>query len=170
MLFEEIQSRIQIALADLIADDLYLLRSGLGERCIAHRLAVHLEAAFDEYDVDCEYNRNGAQLKKLPLSEECRELLRRTNRVVPDIVVHKRGGQGPNLLAVEVKIDGQPGEDCDLAKLQGYVAVLGYSYGFYICFRHGDYSDRTSHIVKKLLVSKIKGHSPSLLAFKCIPF
>ena len=42
----------------------------------------------------------------------------------PDIIVHKRGGEGPNLLAVELKIEGRPGEECDIAKLQGYISNI----------------------------------------------
>src|SRR6266568_7377570 len=88
------------------------------------------------------------RLKEIPLSDECRELLRKTDRVVPDIIVHKRGPQGPNLLAIEVKREGQPGEECDLAKLRGYISMIGYSYGFYVFFKTGFVAD---HIAKKAL-------------------
>ena len=110
---------------------------------------VYLETAFSDWDVDCEYNRNGDRLKEIPLSDECRELLRKTDRVVPDIIVHKRGPQGPNLLAIEIKREGQPGEECDLAKLRGYISVIGYSYGLYVCFKTGFVAE---HIAKKVLL------------------
>lgn len=145
---EEIESRIDSALHDLVSRDSYLLETGLGERCIAHRFAVHLANVFSEWDIDCEYNRNGHRFKELPLSEECRDLFRKTDRVVPDIVVHKRGKDGPNLLAIEIKIDGRPGEDCDLTKLCGYMSMIGYSFGLYVCFRSGHVDE---HIAKKTI-------------------
>lgn len=144
----EIESKIESALHELVSRDSYLLEMGLGERCIAHRFAFHLAQVFPEWDVDCEYNRNGHRFKELPLSDECRELLRKSDRVVPDIVVHKRGEDGPNLLAIELKIEGRPGEDCDLSKLRGYMSVIGYSFGFYVCFRNGNVAE---HIVKKII-------------------
>ena len=149
----EIKSRIDYALNQLTShhNDKYLLEHNLGERCIAHRFAVHLAAQFPDWDVDCEYNRNGDQLKKMPLSDECRELLRKTDRVVPDIIVHKRGAEGPNLLAIEVKREGQPGEECDRTKLEGYISMIGYSCGLYVSFNSGYVEE---HIAKKNFFSE----------------
>ena len=147
ILRRDIESKIEDALSRMTSDDKYLLEHNLGERCLAHRFAVHLAAVFSDWDVDCEYNRNGDRFKEIPLSDECRELLRRTDRVVPDIIVHKRGPQGPNLLAVEIKREGQPGEECDLTKLRGYISVIGYSYGLYVSFNTGSVAE---HISKKI--------------------
>jgi hypothetical protein len=151
ILRRDVESKIEDALSQMTSEDedRYLLEHNLGERCLAHRFAVHLAVVFSDWDVDCEYNRNGDKLKEIPLSDECRELLRRTDRVVPDIIVHKRGPQGPNLLAIEIKREGQPGEECDLAKLHGYISVLDYSYGFYVCFKSGCVTD---HIAKKVFL------------------
>lgn len=128
-------------------NDKYLIEHNLGERCIAHRFAIHLAEQFPGWDIDCEYNRNGDELKEMPLSEECKALLRKTGRVFPDIIVHKRGGEGPNLLAVELKIEGRPGEECDIAKLQGYISNIGYSCGLYVSFNSGFVDD---HIAQNL--------------------
>jgi len=145
---EDLESRIDAALRALISQDRYLLENSLGERCIAHRFAFHLAKEFTGWDVDCEYNRNGHRFKELTLSDECRELLRTSCRVVPDIVVHKRGENGPNPLAIEIKRKGQPGEECDRAKLLGYMSIIGYSYGLYVCFATGEVAD---HIAKKTI-------------------
>ena len=142
----DVESKIEVALSRVTSEDKYLLEHDLGERCLAHRFALHLAAVFSEWDVDCEYNRNGDRLKEIPLSDECRQLLRKTDRVVPDIIVHKRGPEGPNLLAIEIKREGQPGEECDLAKLSGYISVIRYSYGLYVCFKTGFVGD---YIAKK---------------------
>jgi len=149
ILRRHVESKIEDALSRMTSKDKYLLEHNLGEGCLAHRFAVHLAAVFSDWDVDCEYNRNGDRLKEIPLSDECRELLRKTDRVVPDIIVHKRGPQGPNLLAIEIKREGQTGEECDLAKLRGYISVIGYSYGFYVCFKTGSVTD---HIAKKVFL------------------
>ena len=149
ILRRDIESKIEDALNEMTSNDKYLLEHNLGERCLAHRFAVHLAAVFSGWDVDCEYNRKGDRLKEIPLSYECKELLRRTNRVVPDIIVHKRGDQGPNLLAVEIKREGQPGEECDLTKLHGYISDIGYSYGLYVSFNTGFVDE---HIAKKVLL------------------
>jgi hypothetical protein len=148
----ELEARIKTALGELIARDKYLFEKRLGERCIAHRFAVHLAMVFPDWDVDCEYNRNGHQFKEIPLTDECRERFRRTDRVVPDIIVHKRGDRGPNLLAIEVKRDDEAGEDCDLAKLLGYMSVIGYAYGLYVFFHTGNVTD---HLPKMKLLPEV---------------
>lgn len=148
---KDIKSKIEDALYRMTSDDKYLLEHNLGERCLAHRFAVHLAAVFSDWDVDCEYNRDGEKVKEIPLTVECKELLRKTDRVVPDIIVHKRGPKGPNLLAVEIKREGQVGEECDLAKLQGYISIIKYSYGLYVSFNTGFVDE---HIAKKFFLAK----------------
>ena len=150
---DEIQIRINNALELLTSplNDKYLLEQGLSERCITHRFAVHLGEQFPDWDVDCEYNRNGDELKEMPLSEECKELLRKTDRVFPDIIVHRRGGQGPNLLVVELKIEGRPGEECDISKLHGYISNIGYSCGLFVSFNSGVVDE---HIAKMIFIQE----------------
>jgi hypothetical protein len=70
-------------------------------------LAVYIEGEFPGWHVDCEYNRQG--VSRGPKQVTPSELLppsgtSRHARISPDIVVDKRGHEGPNLLAVEVKI------------------------------------------------------------------
>jgi hypothetical protein len=145
MLSAEIEEKISEALSRFLRTDEYLLRNDLSERSIAHRLAVCLESVFPRWHVDCEYNRDGHEIKRIPLSDACREQLRTTDAVNPDIIVHKRGGK--NLLAVEIKKAGKPGRDCDLEKLRGYIEVLGYDYGLFICFRTGNQIERVEESI-----------------------
>lgn len=49
---------------------------------------------FQNYVLDCEYNRNGIQAKALPSFP---------NGVYPDIIIHNRGNNDNNLLILEVK-------------------------------------------------------------------
>jgi hypothetical protein len=82
-----------------------LLENDLSERCIASRLAMYLQAEFLDYSVDVEYNRHGYIPKKLGLPDECANYWDELGRafVVPDIIVHRRGSDGPNILVFEVK-------------------------------------------------------------------
>lgn len=146
---KEVEERTSAALDRFLHEDEYLLRYNLGERTIAHRFAVCLEAVFPEWNVDCEYNRDGRNIKRIPLSEACRRLFRTTDAVNPDIIVHIRGGR--NLLAVEIKKAGIPGRECDIQKLHGYMEVLGYAYGLFLCFRTGNRTEWVKE--RKLYVS-----------------
>jgi hypothetical protein len=91
----------------------------VNERSLTHRLAVHLERSLAErgsdLSVDCEYNRSGGSPKRLQHLIESfaktatpEELVRDTKgrTVFPDIVVHKRGTDGPNVIVIEAKRTG----------------------------------------------------------------
>src|SRR5262245_58447390 len=94
----EISEKLQAALADLFNEDLELLQRNASERAIAARLAVHISRYFPEYHVDVEYDRHGLEIKKLNLPVECRGGGRR--RVIPDLIIHERGNDDRNLLAI----------------------------------------------------------------------
>ena len=72
----------------------------VGERSIVFRFAHYLlnliddNGGFAEYDLDCEYNRNGAECKALPSFP---------NGTYPDVIIHKRGSNDKNLLVIEFK-------------------------------------------------------------------
>jgi hypothetical protein len=81
------------------------LEPGVNERAFAHRLAVHMEGSFPEWDVDCEYNKHGMNIKVLEGIQACDEQ-KKTDRIYPDIIVHKRTNDSPieeNLLVIEMK-------------------------------------------------------------------
>lgn len=61
---EEVERRIREALDTFMRDDDYLLVHNLSERCIASRLALHLQGSFTGYKVDVEYNRAGDLAKR----------------------------------------------------------------------------------------------------------
>lgn len=114
------------------------LQSGSSERAFAHRLAVYMEDPFGGWDVDCEYNRQGMLTKMLEGIAECDER-RRTDRIYPDIIVHRRTNdneptESENLLVIELKNDDA--EDvCDRRKLELFTNPNGhykYQLGLYI--------------------------------------
>ena len=131
---DDVRERLERALRRLGDDDHYLLENDLSERCIAARLAMYLREEFEQHDVDVEYNRAGDVEKRLrDLPEEGR---RRRNRrteapvAVPDIIVHHRGLDGPNLLVIEMKKTSNPaGMDFDRLRLAAFREQLGYSFG-----------------------------------------
>jgi hypothetical protein len=69
------------------------------------------------WNVDCEYDRDGQVRKALEGIAECDA--RKTDYILPDIIVHHRGGEGRlhNLLVIEVM--KHAAEDaCDRKKLE----------------------------------------------------
>lgn len=91
---KRVAAALTAAIASLLERDAYLLQVDCHERTLAHRLAVYLEGQFDNYSVDLEYSRLGEVPKRLDG--------RGFDRVLPDIVVHRRGHRD-NLLVVEIK-------------------------------------------------------------------
>jgi hypothetical protein len=106
------------------------LPDGVNERAVTHRLAVYLERkirALDprvlavdglgpaELHVDCEYNRHGLDPKRVrEVAEQVAHGVREwpsdtgDHTVFPDVIVHRRGEAGPNLIAIEAKRRGSP--------------------------------------------------------------
>lgn len=137
---EQLHMPAMKALIKNIADHLYkvhgyLIENDLSERSVAHHMAMTMQAFLSDfgYDVDVEYNRmtdkQGKSIKKtLNIDTGNRE-----KAVYPDIIAHRRGTDEGNLLAVEIKIQGHPGDrEFDLKKLEAYCKELGYAYGVFI--------------------------------------
>ena len=96
-----------------------LFDKDLGERALTHRMAVYLERQFDGWEVDCDYNRLGERLLKLPHGSIVSTDDELGKSIFPDIVVHRRAVP-ENLLAIEVRkaTNHQPIEH-DHHKLRG---------------------------------------------------
>lgn len=97
---ETIEKNVNDACTELYAEQKALIDEEANERDIVSFLAPKLRVKFPGWDIDTDYNREG----------EYREHERRDtktdlnkNPLLPDIIVHKRGPDGPNLVAVEVK-------------------------------------------------------------------
>jgi hypothetical protein len=129
---EDVQARLNAALERFRAEDMYLLENDLNERCIASRLALHLQRVFPDHKVDVEYNRAGEVEKRVRISAECDT---RKNRkgdplAVPDVIVHQRGDAGPNVLVLEFKKPSNPeGWDCDRERVIAFREYLNYEFG-----------------------------------------
>jgi hypothetical protein len=129
---EDVVTRLNNALRRLTDNDRYLLEFDLSERCIASRLALYLQNEFPEHAVDVEYNRDGAVPKRLGLPEECANYRNPNGEAlaVPDVIVHRRGPEGPNILVLELKkTTNRDPRDCDRARVCALREQMGYSFG-----------------------------------------
>jgi hypothetical protein len=136
----EVATHVAAAVTRLLRSgdgDRYLLEVDANERSISHRLALYLEDEFPGWHVDCEYNRDGHDPKRLQLEPDT--VLSDDDQgktVFPDIIVHKRG-QVQNLLAIEIKKDSGESSKHDLEKLAGLRKQLGYTHALSIRFGTG---------------------------------
>jgi hypothetical protein len=133
---DEVGRRIVRAMSRVVDDDLALLKHGPSERAVSHRLAVYIEHEFCGWNVDCEYNRQGGanERKQVDLPDKAGA------EVDPDIIVHVRGPEGPNLLAIEIKPDGASAErvERDRRKLLAYLVFHNYRFTALLTYRTGD--------------------------------
>ncbi len=129
---EEVRKHVEKALRTLAENDKYLLKNDLSERCIASRLAMYLQQEFPEHSVDVEYNRDGFEPKRLELPEECANYRNKDGQalVVPDVIVHQRGPDGPNILVLELKkTSNRDRSGCARKRVRAFHAKLQYSFG-----------------------------------------
>ena len=130
---EEIKKNVEISLGVLFINDSFLLQESVHERSVAHKLAEYLQTRFPDWNVDCEYDKKGLSLKTLEGIHQCSDQ-RRTDRVLPDIIIHKRNTR-QNLLVVEAKLGKD--DTCDVEKLKKFTSVdgdFGYKLGVFIKF------------------------------------
>ena len=80
-------------------DDNAEIEKHVGERAIVFRFGLYFQKVLDEcgmfygYNLDCEYNRNGSDPKRLIVGD----------RIFPDLILHRRGNNDGNLLVIEFK-------------------------------------------------------------------
>lgn len=136
---KEVKKRVETAIDELKERDSELLERDVNERSISHRLACHLQRHFPEWDVDCEYNRKGFNVKQLDLPvDDVRTDDLEAFTVYPDIVVHKRGVQH-NLLVIEMKKGlYSPREEFDRQKLRAFQEQADYRYRYALFLRFDD--------------------------------
>jgi len=132
MVFEKIKN----AYRTLLKNDSHLLTFDANERSITHKLAIYLQDEFPDYNVDCEYNRDRHDSKKLLFLLEVKEIRSDETKgttVYPDIIIHHRGTKD-NFIVIEAKKMTNKFKDYDEKKLRGYISELNYQYAFFIEF------------------------------------
>jgi hypothetical protein len=152
---EQLLDWIRVGLK-VLRDDAYLLQYNLSERCITSKLGSHLhyhlpslggennsEAPSDKrLHVDCEYDRHENDSKWLPWDLPVVDEVSKDQYYtpIPDIILHRRGRFGPNVLVIEAKKDDNGNNFAaliDRLKLIGYLAPnLNYAYGLYLSLGH----------------------------------
>lgn len=121
------------ALSELLGNDNDLLGIDANERSITFRFAMYLQQHFPDWTVDCEYNRDGTDPKRLghlelyPDSEDDE-----AKTVFPDVVVHRRGTRNNYLVLEFKKSTSRIDRQIDLRKLRGYKQQLGYEHALFV--------------------------------------
>ena len=124
---------VALALAELLANDHDLLEIDANERSITFRFAMFLQPQLPEWTVDCEFNRDGVEPKKLghlelyPDSEDDE-----AKTVFPDVIVHRRRTKQNYLVLEFKKSTSRVDRQIDLRKLRGYKQQLGYAHALFI--------------------------------------
>lgn len=102
---ERIRQIIKKAVSDLYERDKVLIKDEAHEQTISARIMCYLQNALPEWHVDVEFNRQGEKREpKIDTTGTKRK---------PDIIIHKRGSDGPNLAVILVKCEwnSEPRED-----------------------------------------------------------
>lgn len=132
---QEMIRKIDIALDLFYEKDKYLIEKNVHERSIAHKFAEYLQLLFPDYNLDCEYDKHGEYTKELEDIKECDED-KKTNRILPDILIHKRGHDRNNLVVFEIKSKSEA-TACDIKKLELLTKESGqfrYRLGVFVLF------------------------------------
>ena len=80
-------NKVVTALVEFYAAETYLLERDLGERTLTHRLAVYVEKQFPGWQVDCNYDRLGERMLRMPHGTIISSDDHLGKSVYPDIVV-----------------------------------------------------------------------------------
>jgi len=111
-----VEERLKAAVRLLYKDDHHLFVVNAHECSLTFRLGLYLQQSFPDHKIDCEYNREGEDAKTNEAGDSVR----------PDILIHERGTNEHNLLAIEAK--KKPENDYDQKKLMGYIQKQNYAY------------------------------------------
>ena len=141
--FNEVEAKLEKSLDALFRNNKYLFENDVNERSISHMLALYLKNEFLDWDVDCEYNKNHDEPKRLKnlnyeLEESDKKNLTSDTKgttVFPDIIVHHRG-KDENLLVIEIKKStSRIKDDFDIRKLEGFCTDLKLNYRYAVFFK-----------------------------------
>jgi len=135
---KDVKVAMSAALATLLERDSYLLLMNVNERSISHRLAIYLESQFPGWDIDCEYNRNHDDVKRLQLeARHASDADIEAVTVFPDIIVHHRS-KDDNLLVIEMKkTNSKENADYDMKKLHAFKNELKYRFAVFVQLETG---------------------------------
>lgn len=127
------------ALQSLLREDAQLLEANANERSITHKLAEHLQREFPQWHVDCEYNRDGHEPKRLrlPVRSDVASDDTEARTVFPDVIVHHRDTDDNFLVLEAKKANNTEGDAEDKQKLAAFRNELGYKVAVFVLFVTG---------------------------------
>ena len=155
------QTKVIQAIQLFVDHDQKLLELSAHEQAVSHRIGVYLEQIFasEKLNVDCEYNKHLDEPKKIDLydldpelckkckCESCKFVIQGKRNEIPergfrpDILLHLRGSDERNLIAVEIKKNKEcPFDDAKLnalTKLKKDGGEYEYKLGVFIWFKDG---------------------------------
>lgn len=134
--FNLVKKCVQSAMEQVYTNDKSLIARDTNERSIVFRFGLYLceilkSTAFNNYNVDVEYNRNGQNPKRTPRHPR--------NGVVPDLIIHKRESNESNLLVLEFKTEWNSNQSEDEKKIKELTSITGeyrFKYGATILIRY----------------------------------
>ncbi len=120
---KEIKQIIEEAVSDLYFKDRALIDDRAHEQAISAKVMCYLQNALPDWHVDVEFNRQGKKRKaKTDLTGAIRK---------PDIIIHKRGPEGPNLALLLVKCEwNQEPRNHDAEVARNIKQKYGYRFAF----------------------------------------
>ncbi|MEO1855567.1 hypothetical protein [Chromohalobacter sp.] len=139
-----VKEKLSHALGTLLERDSYLLTASATERSLSFRLAMYLQQAFPDWDVDIEYNRWSGPCKRTRHMTTVSHTADTDARTAyPDIIIHHRGTH-ENLAAIEVqKSTNSFGKHQDIKKIQSYKRDSGFHHAIFVDIGVGDDAGRT---------------------------
>jgi hypothetical protein len=99
----EIKQGLESSLQKVRENDSLLIQERAHERAICFRLGYYLQLKFDEYTVDAEYDRQVGEISGTRIKKALPNTSQGDKDIFPDLLLHRRGVNDHNLLAVEVK-------------------------------------------------------------------
>jgi hypothetical protein len=129
------------ALDALLEHDEHLFRVDANERSLTHRFGMYLQVALPNWDVDCEYNRNGPDPKRIVLGERLVDIVDTDGKTAyPDVIAHVRDTDRNYLVLEFKKTSNRAGDHDDFAKLDAYKhdPRLRYAFAIFIELQVGE--------------------------------
>ena len=140
---EKLMHLVNKALDRLYLNEDYIFKNDSSERNMVFHFAKYLSlelfnSDFNAFNIDCEYNRN--KLSKNGIKTIKYNIKNQERRVFPDLIIHKRGTNEKNILAIEFKKWNNKNKkniEYDIEKLKAFTSQNGtykYKLGLFICF------------------------------------
>lgn len=148
-LTEELIDIFEKAKNEFLEKEKTIIKNDTNERTLTQRLAFYLELQlrknikYENYSVDCEYNRKEEDIKRLKFGKNTDK-----KEIYPDIIVHQRKIKN-NLIAIEMKKTTSRNTDKikDIEKLKALTDEKNcYSYILGIYFEL-DITDNNNNII-----------------------